>query len=404
MRSSSAILPVFHNLGLRSKLGILMAVLGLPIVVLLVLQYQQANKDIAFATSESDGLTYVGEGPMQLLYDVQRHRLLQAAALHGDSTYRAALQESAAAIENDLQRIATLQARFNDWDTESLVQATVAKWDELKKTSESNPDAVLVAHNTLVEQAIIPLIFQIANHSNLYLDPEINTLNTLIGVLSDLVDASEAGSRSAAHAVSVGRSGLLQSDLNRELAPGQIQSAQTARTSMLRWIDAAMESDITFRNAINDLVQTSNVEAERLSTRSAAALDTIPGRTSIGEIVDIAGSSIDSNEALFVGAAAAVSKELATRTGDARTSQVLLLGFSAFAFVVAIAVALAVATSITRPIERLAYVADQMSLGQLDVEIDIESKNEIGQLAESLRRMQASLKGAIERLRARKAA
>ena len=58
--------------------------------------------------------------------------------------------------------------------------------------------------------------------------------------------------------------------------------------------DAAMESDITFRNAINDLLQASNVEAERLSTRSAAALDTIPGRTSIGEIVDIAGSSIDS--------------------------------------------------------------------------------------------------------------
>ena len=54
--------------------------------------------------------------------------------------------------------------------------------------------------------------------------------------------------------------------------------------------------------------------------------------------------------------------------------------------------------------QHLAEVADRMSLGELDVDIDVDGTNEIGQLAESLRRMQASLRSAIERLRQRRAA
>lgn len=59
---------------------------------------------------------------------------------------------------------------------------------------------------------------------------------------------------------------------------------------------------------------------------------------------------------------------------------------------------------ITGPIGRLAEVSNRMSLGELDVQIDVHGKDEVGQLADSLRRMQASLRAAIERLRARRAA
>jgi len=79
---------------------------------------------------------------------------------------------------------------------------------------------------------------------------------------------------------------------------------------------------------------------------------------------------------------------------------------SAAALIVTLALALAVfiSATITRPLKHLAEVADRMSLGELDVDIDVEGRNEVGQLAESLRRMQASLRSAIERLRQRRAA
>ena len=70
----------------------------------------------------------------------------------------------------------------------------------------------------------------------------------------------------------------------------------------------------------------------------------------------------------------------------------------------ALGLALFISTTITRPMTHLAEVADRMSLGELDVEIDVTGDNEIGQLAESLRRMQSSLRSAIERLRQRRTA
>jgi len=56
---------------------------------------------------------------------------------------------------------------------------------------------------------------------------------------------------------------------------------------------------------------------------------------------------------------------------------------------------------VTGNIRRLSEVADRISIGELDAEIDIKSKDEIGELAEAISRMQDSLRLSIERLRHR---
>lgn len=59
------------------------------------------------------------------------------------------------------------------------------------------------------------------------------------------------------------------------------------------------------------------------------------------------------------------------------------------------------ARRVTRPIMKLTGAAEQMSLGDLNVDIDVKSKDEIGLLAAALGRMQTSLRLAIGRLRKR---
>lgn len=54
---------------------------------------------------------------------------------------------------------------------------------------------------------------------------------------------------------------------------------------------------------------------------------------------------------------------------------------------------------IIRPIMKLTEVADRMSMGDLNVEVDIISNNEIGLLAQAIERMQTSLRLALNRLR-----
>jgi methyl-accepting chemotaxis protein len=61
-----------------------------------------------------------------------------------------------------------------------------------------------------------------------------------------------------------------------------------------------------------------------------------------------------------------------------------------------------ISRNFTRPIAQLTSVADRISLGELDAQIDIHRQDEIGDLADSLSRMQTSLQAAVERLRARR--
>lgn len=59
-------------------------------------------------------------------------------------------------------------------------------------------------------------------------------------------------------------------------------------------------------------------------------------------------------------------------------------------------------SSIIRPIRYLSDVADKISMGDLKTTIDVKAKGEVAVLAESVERMQASVKAAIERLQRRR--
>ena len=62
-------------------------------------------------------------------------------------------------------------------------------------------------------------------------------------------------------------------------------------------------------------------------------------------------------------------------------------------------IALSSARAIVTPIKKLTDVAERMSLGDLNMQINIPSKDEIGLLAQAIKRMQTSLRLAMERLR-----
>lgn len=57
---------------------------------------------------------------------------------------------------------------------------------------------------------------------------------------------------------------------------------------------------------------------------------------------------------------------------------------------------------LTRRIRGLTEVAERISIGEMDAEISVRSKDEIGELAEAISRMQESLRLSIDRLRSRR--
>ncbi len=78
---------------------------------------------------------------------------------------------------------------------------------------------------------------------------------------------------------------------------------------------------------------------------------------------------------------------------------IFILGITA---ILVILISLVAARRIVRPLRTLTDAADRISVGDLDVVIDIRSGDELGALAEAITRMQESVRLSIERLRRRR--
>jgi len=80
----------------------------------------------------------------------------------------------------------------------------------------------------------------------------------------------------------------------------------------------------------------------------------------------------------------------------------VILGITVILLIAGGIVSFYVSRGITRPILHLTEAVNRISLGETDVPIEVKSKDEIGQLAEAFKRLQASLKVAIKYLEERK--
>lgn len=81
---------------------------------------------------------------------------------------------------------------------------------------------------------------------------------------------------------------------------------------------------------------------------------------------------------------------------------VLLISIFLVSLLVAVWVWTLIARQITRPIITLIDATERMSLGELDITIDITSQDELGALGQAIKRMQTSLKLAMMRIRKEK--
>ena len=83
---------------------------------------------------------------------------------------------------------------------------------------------------------------------------------------------------------------------------------------------------------------------------------------------------------------------------SSKQSSIILFSVLVVSLAAAVLIWIVVARRITQPIIMLTEAAEKMSLGDLSINIEIDSKDEIGALANAIGRMQTSLKLAMDRL------
>lgn len=395
------------NLGITSKLALIVVVLALPIAALLVVQYQQRTDEQSQANAEADGLDYVS-AIIPFLREVQVHRGLVQRVLSGDEFSRDNMVRTAAAADSALAAINELNARHGrDFKTTSLVQFLNAEWPKVKETQvsafESNE-----AHTRLIQQGIFPLLSTVSIESKLVLDPDLDSRSVIVALTDSLPRLTEAlsQSRSFGTAALISRAGLPPTDEQKQFLMGQMSITAAHADALTRSLETAMAANPDFEQSLRPIVRRAETSRSVFADSTMSGIidtDALSTTGAEGYFL-LGGSAIDFTNQLLASAQETLDAQFQERS-DAAQREFITYGSAAVMIVVfALALAVFISATITRPLKHLAEVADRMSLGELDVEIDVESSNEVGQLAESLRRMQASLRSAIERLRIRRAA
>ena len=395
------------DLGISTKLGLIVAVLALPICALVFLQYQDRQSATSQADSEAQGLDFVA-AVMPFMREVQLHRGLVERVLAGEESAKSNMQRTAESADAALLAITALDEKWGEeLKTKHFVAFLNTEWprarDARGSTVESN-----ALHNTVIEQGVFPLITTASIQSELVLDPDLDNRNVIVALTETLPRLTESLSlmRATGAGALSARKSSAASDETKQYLAGQMAVANFQAEKLSRELETAMKENPQFEAALRPILT-------RAATTRGVFMDNT-NREIIGSVALsptgaetyflLGGSSIDLSNQLLTEAQTALNSAFDARADEARTDFATYGALAGLGIILALGLAVFISATITRPMTHLAEVADRMSLGELDVEIDVNGNNEIGQLAESLRRMQSSLRSAIERLRMRRAA
>lgn len=397
-----------NSMRIRTRLSLLVFVMLLPMIVLLVAAFNDRQEVIASTKDEQAGLQLIVVGN-KLLSDVQTHRDLSHIVRGGDVSQKDALARARIDVEADLKALDAEHRQNGDrFSLQSQYAEIKDRWARIADMGPGEaPSKVWEAHTGLVNEGIFPWIFVAGNNSGLAMDPDSGSANAIMAVKDSLPLLTEQQSlvRGLGAAALVTGQGAPISPAVKQAINDNMARVDLLGLTFKRNLDEAIRANPQYKEALSAPLLRSTSDGHAFVDAINRELLTVPALKGNPSAFFISGStSINTTNKILTATQDVLGKEFTARKASARSQMYRSGGLAFMTIGIAFLLVIVIAASITRPISQLVEVADRISLGELDAEIDISGANEVGQLAESLRRMQTSLRSAIERLRTRRAA
>ena len=385
---------MFRNLNIGGKLVLLGLVFSLPIAVLLFLLVKEQNIAIDFGENERRGVEYI-DPVRHLLHDIQKH---QVAFLNG-GTEAAALEKQ---IEEDIRSAQEVDGRYGkELKTNHGLAGLVEKWSTtksliLRSSGNAKPENINSAYDDIVGKSILPLIIQAGDTSNLILDPDLDSYYAMDNVVINLPILGQLIAQTNAHVADL--------ILTRE----NIESKKQLISFLLARIEPTMERVSTgLQTSINQNPSLRSTLSLPLRTHIEAvkAFDDMIRR----QVLDAGPSdfakiglkpmsvnglkTLESNYAMYDVTIGVLDDLLATRVGGFNQRRIYSLVIAGITIAIALLFIASIGRSISKPLAELKEVTDRIVKGDLSTPADIDRRDEIGQLAGAINRLQKTLQG-----------
>jgi HAMP domain-containing protein len=389
-----------RNLLISQKFMLVAVAVSVPIAVLSYLFVADKNAEIERTRAELDGTAYLR--PLRkLATDVAVHRDLMAATLAGASSFTEDLEKRRAMIDDDFKEIAA-QQQLTGLAAPEVLASVRGDWDAIKAALPQLTVETSLQQHTRQLSRILQFMSLVANDSNLVLDGHVQSHYLIDAIVFRIPKLSAEISIARAHGAPFIVSGGMgeQNSLRRGELAGtavKLNDALYETHHYLRF--AANKANPQIEGALAPAItENGRVVNGFVATLVEQIVNGTGQPMPIDEFFAAAAAAIEANDRLWNAAVKELDRLLEERTVSLQQTieiEILVVGL---AMLFTIGFLFIVARAITNPIMHLSEVADRISLGDMDASIDVETRDEIGELGERFRRMQVSLKAAMEAL------
>lgn len=385
---------MFRNLNIGSKLILLGIVFSLPVAALLFLLIKEQNIAIDFGQNERRGVEYIN--PVRhLLHDIQKH---QVAFLNG-AVEASALEKQ---IEEDIRSAQAMDGRYGkELKTTHGLAGLAEKWSTtksliLRSSSNAKPESVNSAYDDIVGKSILPLIIQAGDTSQLILDPDLDSYYAMDNVVINLPALGQLIAQTNAHVADLiltrenmeSKKQLISFLLARieptmERVSTGLQTSINQNPSLRSKLSAPLRAHIEAMKAFDDMIRRQVLDAgpsdfAKIDLRSMSANGL---------------KTLESNYAMYDVTIGVLDDLLTTRIGGFNQRRVYSLVIAGIAIAIALLFIASIGRSISKPLAELKDVTDRIAKGDLSTPADIDRRDEIGQLAGAINRLQKTLQG-----------
>jgi methyl-accepting chemotaxis protein len=383
---------MFRNLKIGRKLILLGIVFSVPVAVLLFLLIKEQNIAIDFGQNERRGVEYI-KPVRHLLHDIQKH---QVAFLNG-AAEASALEKQ---IEDDLRSAQEVDGRYGkDLKTTHGLAGLAEKWSTtksliLRSSSNAKPENINSAYDDIVGKSILPLIIQAGDTSQLILDPDLDSYYAMDNVVLNLPALGQLIAQTNAHVAD-----LILTRENME-SKKQLISFLLARIEpTMDRLNTGLQTSINQNPALRSklaLPLRTHVEAMKAydDMIRRQVLDAGPSDFAKIDLKSMSANglkTLESNYAMYDVTIGVLDDLLVTRIGNFNQRRTVSLGIVSISIVLAALLVISIGRSISGPIAELKEVTDRINKGDLSTSPDMDRRDEIGQLAGAISRLQKTL-------------
>ena len=386
-------IAVLDRLRLAHKLVLIAFVLIAPALFATWQFRAQQDAQIAFSSKERVGLQEIVPAG-RLLTELANARALAVRSAGGDAEATAALPAARKTVGHAVAALDAIDRRL------SSQLGTATLWKRLRTSTQATVAArptdaltALAAYDRLTA-GTLGLIVQAGNASNLILDPDLDSYYAMDALVNKVPVALDTAGRVTSREIAMVAAGQSTETARIALAveQGVMESAVAAIHSGLTTAYAAT-SDREMKKTLNGPLALISGSTAALSLELTRAVNRGPDGTAA---TLLGKDAVASAAALQTQLAPTLDRLIAVRVDRLRATAhraYIVVGFGiafpAYLF-------LAFFSALTRSVRRMLITADAIAEGDLDHDLGVRSRDEIGALAQAFERMVAYLREAAD--------